>query len=80
MLQDSDTHTVTVKGEATKVRDLQIEDHTGKMRVTLWRGATNIPPATGRAMLLKYVSVDTTISTNATYFQSTQKQTLRYTT
>ena len=58
MLQDSDTRTVTVKGEATKVRDLQIEYHTGKMRVTLWRGATNIPPATGRAMLLQDVSVD----------------------
>ena len=55
MLQDSDTRTVTVKRVATKVRDLQIE---GKMRVTLWREATNIPPATGITMLLQDVPAD----------------------
>ena len=42
-----------IKGEKVCVQDVQIEDDTGMLRVSMWRGGIQSSPQPGNKVLLK---------------------------
>ena len=53
LIQDEAIRFVSTQSGSVKVKDIIIADETGKLRITMWRNATNAPIHTGNDILVK---------------------------
>lgn len=58
-LQEEDIRTVSVKGTEVPIKNVTLEDSTGKSKVTLWRDAAQACVKTGDYVVLTDVVVNT---------------------